>query len=126
MAEFGPRPKQPDSEALRNSHIILAGAYDAATSFLNLFEETRRARQAKGTPTDKEQDLLRAMLVFACAGLDSMLKQLIRDALKLVIDQSEGAQLQFKSFIEKRLSRQGNLDPKFLSEVLVEKIPEMF
>lgn len=119
MTEFGPRPEQPDSESLRNSHIILVGAYDAASSFLGLFEETRRARQAKGTPKDKEQDLLRAMLVFACAGLDSMLKQLIRDALKLVIDQSEGAQLQFRSFIEKRLARQGNLDPRFLSEVLM-------
>jgi len=31
------------------------------------------------------------MLVFACSGLDSMIKQLIRDALPTVIDKNEGA-----------------------------------
>ena len=123
MDQLGPRPDKPDSDALGSSHTILVGAHDSASSFLHLFEEIRKTRKAKGTPTDQEQDLLRAMLVFASAGLDSMLKQLVRDSLELVIERSEGAQLQFKSFVEKRLLRQGSLDPKFLSEVLVETNP---
>ena len=30
------------------------------------------------------------MLAFACAGLDSMIKQVVRDALESVIDSSDG------------------------------------
>lgn len=123
MTRFGPRPKQPRSSGLNNSYIIIAGTYDAASSFLELFDDTRRNRKAKGTPTNREQDLLRAMLVFACAGLDSMFKQLIRDTLAQVIDRSEGAHVNFKLFVEKRMSRQGALDQKFLSEILTQSNP---
>ena len=118
MNPFEPRPEQPASPVLVKSHTILIGAYEAASSFLTLFESTRQNRNAKGTPTDQEQDLLRAMLVFACAGLDSMIKQVIRDALELVIGQSEGAHGNFQVFVEKRLARQGTLDPRFLAGVL--------
>ena len=110
MTELGERPISPSSRILNNSYTILGGAFDASSSFLILFEETRRNSDAGSVPGDKEQDLLRAMLVFACAGLDSMLKQLVRDALGKVIDVREGADLQFKRYTEKRLSRQGTLD----------------
>jgi hypothetical protein len=76
-----------------------------------------------GTPTDEEQDLLRAMLTFASAGLDSMTKQLIRDALAQVIEFSPGAMGNFKTFIAKRLSRRETLDPQFLAEVLASRDP---
>ena len=118
MTRFEPRPQQPASPVLVKSHTILIGAYDAASSFLTLFENIRRSRNAKGTPTDQEQDLLRAMLAFACAGLDSMIKQVVRDALESVIDRSEGAHGNFRVYVERRLARQGTLDPKFLAEVL--------
>ena len=58
------------------------------------------------------------MLAFACAGLDSMIKQVVRDALESVIDRSEGAHGNFRVYVEKRLARQGTLDPKFLAGVL--------
>ena len=89
-----------------------------ATLGLTLFESIRQNRDAKGTPTDQEQDLLRAMLAFACAGLDSMIKQVVRDALESVIDRSERAHGNFRVYVEKRLARQGTLDPKFLAGVL--------
>ena len=76
-----------------------------------------------GTPTDEEQDLLRAMFTFASAGLDSMIKQLIRDALAQVIESSPGAMGNFKTFIAKRLSRRETLDPQFLAEVLASRDP---
>jgi len=123
MSQLGRRPSLPHSCILNNSHTIIQGAFDAASSFLILFEETAKNTSAKGAPKDKEQDLLRAMLVFACAGLDSMLKQLVRDALGSVIDSKEGANIQFKRYVEKRLSRQGTLDQKFLSEVLTRTNP---
>ena len=118
MNPFEPRPEQPRSPDLVKSHTILIGAYDAASSFLTLFESTRRNRNARGAPTDQEQDLLRAMLAFACAGLDSMIKQIVRDALESVIDTSEGAHGNFRAFVERRLARQGAPDSKLLAEVL--------
>lgn len=63
------------------------------------------------------------MLVFAGAGLDSMIKQLVRDALSLTIDRSEGAEENLKTFIVKRLARQNTLDPSFLSSVLASRDP---
>ena len=63
------------------------------------------------------------MLVFAGAGLDSMIKQLVRDALSLTIDRSKGAEENFKAFISKRLARQDTLDPSFLSSVLASRDP---
>lgn len=103
--------------------MILCSAHDAASSFLDIFEATRETRKAKGTPTDEEQNLLRAMLVFAGAGLDSMIKQLVRDALSLTIDRSRGAEENLKTFISKRLARQNTLDPSFLSSVLASRDP---
>ena len=119
---LGSAPRDPKSPELGNAHIILAGAYDAASHFLELFESVRQPK-GRGTSTDQEQDLLRAMLVFACAGLDSMLKQMVRDALETVIDRDHGAEAQFRSFVEKRLSRQENPDPKLLSELLTSGNP---
>jgi hypothetical protein len=63
------------------------------------------------------------MFTFASAGLDSMIKQLIRDALAQVIEISPGAMSNFKAFIAKRLSRRETLDPQFLAEVLASRDP---
>ena len=123
MNRFDHYPASPASDAARNAYTILCSAHNAASSFLDIFEATRKTRKAKGTPTDEEQDLLRAMLVFAGAGLDSMIKQLVRDALSLTIDRSEGAEENLKTFIAKRLARQNTLDPSFLSSVLASRDP---
>ena len=72
MSRFQHYPNRPATEATQNAFTILCSTHNAASSFLDIFEATRRTRKAKGTPTDEEQNLLRAMLVFAGAGLDSM------------------------------------------------------
>lgn len=123
MSRFQHYPGAPTADAVRNAFTILCSAHDAASSFLDIFEATRNTRKAKGTPTDEEQDLLRAMLVFAGAGLDSMIKQLVRDALSLTIDRSKGAEENLRVFISKRLARQDRLDPSFLSSVLASRDP---
>ncbi len=86
MAKLIPEPKVPKHEALKKSYDILKYAHDTAESFVEAFDIVRKARNAKqGAPTDEEQDLLRAMVVFAGAGIDSMTKQLIRDALPVMV-----------------------------------------
>jgi len=45
------------------------------------------------------------MLLFASAGLDSMAKQLVQDALPRVIQRQPGARENLREFIERRLAR---------------------
>jgi hypothetical protein len=111
-------PVKPARAELLNAHSILERASDSAQSFIDAFETVRRARKAKGTATDHEQDLMRAALIFAAAGLDSMVKQLVRDALKLVIVKSRGAQAQFTDYVQTRLRRPDGADLRFLAEAL--------
>ena len=63
------------------------------------------------------------MLTFACAGLDSMVKQLIRDALPTVIERNEAANESFKRFIAGRLRRGDEFDHKLMAEVLCDIEP---
>src|SRR5690349_10645733 len=95
-SQFHYFPHVPASSLCQNAYVILCNAHDAASSFLEAFQDVRKARRAKGMPTDEEQDLLRAMLLFASAGLDSLVKQLIRDALPAVLESNEAAAEMFK------------------------------
>ena len=116
-------PDEPNHDQAWNAYVILRNTHDAAASFLDIFERVRATRQARGAPTDEEQDLLRAMLSFTSSGLDSLVKQLIRDALPSVIAAQQGAQENFRSFVEKRISRQQGADGKFLALVLTHPDP---
>jgi hypothetical protein len=124
-SRFKHYPSEPKSTACQNAYAILCNAHDAASSFLDIFETVRQARGAKGMPTDEEQDLLRAMLIFAAAGLDSMAKQLVTDALSMVIERDPGATEMFKRFIERRLKRAEELDRRFLAHILGDQQPRV-
>lgn len=106
-----------------NAHFIICNAHDAASSFLDTFNTVRKTRKAKGTPTDEEQDLLRAMLLFATAGLDSTVKQLVTDALPNVIERDLGATEMFKQYVERRLEKNDRLDRRFLADVIADPNP---
>jgi hypothetical protein len=90
---------------------------------LDSFDKVRKARNAHGTPTDEEQDLLRAMLLFATAGLDSMVKQLITDTLPEIIERDKGAAENFKQYIERRLEKNERLDRRFLADIIADAHP---
>jgi hypothetical protein len=106
-----------------NAYFILCNAHDAASSFLDTFNRVRKARKAQGTPTDEEQDLLRAMLLFAAAGLDSMVKQLVTDALPNVVEKDAGATEMFKQHVERRLEKNDRLDRRFLADIIADPNP---
>lgn len=111
-------PSNPLNSALISSYSILERASDSADALFRAFETVRSARGAKGNATDHEQDLLRAAFVFASAGLDSMVKQLVRDTLHLVIEKDLGAQAQFAAYVQSRLRRADQIDLRFLAETL--------
>src|SRR5437762_13871303 len=83
------------------ARLILQYAREARRAFQESCDKTRLERQkgGGGALTVAEQDLLRAMLVFAAAGLDSLVKQLIRDALRTLSarDRAVQAELDRKS-----------------------------
>jgi len=93
-------PPKPTNEPCIKAFDILCKSVGACESFHVLFRDSLVGR---GTTTDAQQDTLRAMLVFACAGLDSSLKQLVNDALPSVIDRDKGAQETFTENVRRKL-----------------------
>ncbi len=63
------------------------------------------------------------MLVFASAGLDSMVKHLIQDALPQVIRQDSKARESLREFVERKIRDNDQLDYRFLSDVLLVENP---
>ena len=111
---------------LKNAVLVFGQTVDAANTFYELFQNSRQG--SKGTSSHAEQDLLRAMLVFACSGLDAVVKQLVEDSLPAVIEKEEGAQLQFQKFVERRLKKGGDekekqLDAALLASLFAGKTP---
>jgi hypothetical protein len=124
-------PSCPKPKELQNAHVVLQNAFNASQSFFQSFDTVRAQRKAKGNSTDSEQDLLRAGLVFAAAGLDAMIKQLVRDALSAVIRRNRAAREQFADFVERRLQKptsagEKEISPKYLASVLVQDNPGEF
>jgi len=77
---------EPKAAPCTKAAIILKVSHESADALLKAFELAQTQRGApRGMTTDEEQDLLRAMLVMAAAGLDSMLKQLIRDSMSSLV-----------------------------------------
>lgn len=117
------KPAKPKNDRLLDAYSVLARTIDSADSFFSAFTGVRAARGAKGTPTDHEQDLLRAALLFAAAGLDAMVKQLIRDVLGEVQKTDDGAKQQFADYLQTRLSRTAPIDVKILAQALMADHP---
>lgn len=84
---------------------VLSYGIDSIKSFYDLFENSRKDRGAKrgGYTTNAEQDLLRSMIVFAAATLDSVIKQVIRDCLHAVTAKNIEAHKEFAKFVDRRL-----------------------
>lgn len=59
------------------------------------------------TRRDRDYDLLGAMVVCTCSGLDSMVQHAIRDAPPSVIDGVDKAEDNFRAFVERRPSTEG-------------------
>src|SRR3989338_8956810 len=69
---------------LENACTVFEHTFESSGNFLSLYNKIRKGKS--GTTSHTEQDLLRAMLLFACAGLDSTVKHLIEDNLNLIIE----------------------------------------
>jgi hypothetical protein len=106
---------------------FLESAYTSVQGVLRSLEELRvnrgLGRSLRGRLTDNEEDLLRAALVFAGAGLDATLKRLIQDALAVLVQTNDAAEKEFKDFAERRLTAGEGTDPKALAHYLIAPDP---
>lgn len=96
-------PKQPKSDELKRAFFILKYGHDTAESLIRTYDLSYQSRGGKGRPTDEEQDLLRAMVVFAGAGLDSMTKQMIRDSLPRLVDDVPATRAKVQELVVRHL-----------------------
>ena len=83
-------------------YCILLKTADSVNSLFDLYKTGRSG--AKGGPsTHDQQDLYRAMLVFACAGLDVFVKKMVTDKLPQLLSVDKEAEKKFGEFVQKDL-----------------------
>ena len=118
----------PPDETVR-AHKVLDQARDSVGGFLRAFDTVRQTRGARGNPTDEEQDLLRAALVFAAAGLDSVTKELIKGSIRELAASDPDVQTELETFVQRQL--RGDTDEpdavggtRFLAKILVAGSPQ--
>jgi phage FluMu protein gp41 len=116
-------------DRLRMPALILQYTLDSVNHLLliyNVFQQIRRKLKRGGAPRTEEQDLLRATVVMACAGLDACVKSLIQYAIKDVVRKRKDSNEALLEFVRRRL-RGGEgemmLDTKVLAELLVSDRP---
>lgn len=91
-------PKETD-----RAEIVLKQAKVSIKHFRDAFSTVRKARSASGPPTAGEQDLIRASLTFAAAGLDSVVKELIKGAIRSLAEKDENVQKGLEEYARRQL-----------------------
>jgi hypothetical protein len=125
LAALDERAAHPDSN---RAQTYLRRSQESANEILQAVHFLREQRAlmeglAKSSrPNEQEQDLLRAMLVAACAGVDAATKTLIRDALPELADRSLEVQSKLDEFAERHLSEAGAVSPRSLARVLAHEV----
>lgn len=109
---------------LEKCNLILRECVFTLTSLLKVHDEIPKNLEEK---TEK-QDLLRAMFVFSTGGLDSLIKQAIKDTLSQIIDLNIGASGIFTEYVERDIqnNKKGDLmviNPKLLAQLFTSPNP---
>jgi hypothetical protein len=125
LATLKPKGAHPASQS---AQTYLSRAQESANEILHAVDSLRdeRVKRNKLTrasrPNEQEQDLLRAMLVSACAGVDAAIKTLIRDALPQMADAIPEVQERLDDFATRALSDAGAVSPKVLARTLSHEV----
>lgn len=115
-------------DTTRNARSVLERAEATVKAFEHAFVTVRKERGVtQSPPTDEEQDLLRAALLFAGAGLDSLLKQLVVHALPSLLHTNDDCRGEFEKFVQRQLRATDDDDgmrgAKLLARVLCDEMP---
>lgn len=96
--------EEKESSAFNTEYNMILKTVIAVNSFRFIYK-IYRSESHGGPSTHDEQDLLRAMLIFACAGLDAFVKQLVKTKLPQLIVHDEKAQRGFKEYVRRGLEK---------------------
>lgn len=100
---------QETHEACQKARTILECAHKCSSSLFKAYQLVKIKRGAeRGMTTDEEQDLLRAMLVMAAAGLDGMLKQLIRDTVPLLVGIDDNVRANLEKYVTRQIKAESD------------------
>lgn len=105
---------------LHSAQRYLAAAHDSVSSFIQETYPTLRElrKGSRGRLTHSEQDVFRAAVVFAGAGIDTVFKQALRSCVPIQIDSSEGARKEYLDFVERHITSGPTLSTKRLAALL--------
>lgn len=92
------------SPTLVNASTILSYAVASIDSMLEIYEIVTASR-GRGAPTTEEQDLLRAIIMFAGAGLEAVIKQIVQDGLFSLAGKSAVTHAELQKFVARQLVR---------------------
>lgn len=124
----------PKKQGLKKAQIILDKSSCSAIhlfvvyQLLNKITSSKRAKKG-GAPTEEQQDLLRSAILFSCAGLDAVLKQLVEDNLDYLVEHQENTRASFEDFVEKKI-RKGNgyssINYEFIAKTITNDKPRKY
>jgi hypothetical protein len=103
----------------------LASAFAAVSSLVEDTYPVLRGQRdgSRGRLTHAEQDLFRAAVVFAGAGVDAVLKQALRSCVPHQVETSSGAREKYVQFVLKDIQKGTAIDAARLAELLVDENP---
>ena len=117
-----------DIQETFRAHTVLEHAKSTVSTLFAFFDAAMKERGG-GAPSDDEQDLLRAALVFAAAGLDSSLKELLRATTRPLAGIDRQVQTEFETFVQRQLrgdteETESPTGYKFLATILSSPSPQ--
>ncbi|MCW9024082.1 MAG: HEPN domain-containing protein [Gammaproteobacteria bacterium] len=120
--------KQSTPTETDRAEIVLTQAKSSIKHFREAFATVRMARKASGPPTAGEQDLIRASLTFAAAGLDSILKELIKGSIKALAEKDTDVQKGLEEYARRQLREEtdgsfAKNSANFIAKLLVSPKP---
>jgi hypothetical protein len=115
-------PLEPDDSQFYPEFGIILRTVDAVNSFHYVYKTSRTGTKA-GPSTHAQQDLYRAMLIFACAGLDIFVKQLIKTKLPKLIVADKAAEAKFKEHVRRGLSKDDKAVLNTVALALIDRNP---
>jgi len=103
----------------------LASAYDSVASLIATTYPALRAQRegSRGRLTHAEQDLFRAAVVFAGAGVDAVLKEALRSCVPIQIDASPQAREKYVDFVVRHIQDGQAMDARRLARLLIQDSP---
>lgn len=103
--------KNKAEEKTKRSRMILDTLKGNIASLQNLLQDVSDSKT--------EQNIYRAIILFACSGIDAVVKQLIIDTLEPVIERDEGAQEQLKNYAKRAIKKEQEMDCELLAELFI-------